>query len=145
MVLRGVELGEIVVRLLNLRAVHNLKAHVQEDFLHLVQHGIHGVLVAHDGLFAGNGHVHGLRRQPGLQGLPGEDAGLGLDGLLQAGADVVGQLAHDGAELGGQSAHLLQNGGELALLAQVLDPEGLQPGGFLGGGDGLQGPPADGF
>ena len=32
MVFRGVEFGEVVIRLFNLRAVHDLKAHVQEPF-----------------------------------------------------------------------------------------------------------------
>ena len=103
------------------------------------------MLVAPGGTPAGDGHVHGLRREPGLQGLAGEDRGLGLDGLFKAPPDVVGQLAHDGPQLGGQAAHLFQDGGELALLAQVLDPEGLQPGGLLGRADGLQRAFADGF
>ena len=35
--------------------------------------------------------------------------------------DGVGQLAHDGPLLGGELAHLLQNGGQFSLFAQVLD------------------------
>ena len=42
-----------------------------------------------------------------------------LDGLFQGGADLVGQLAHDGALLGGEAAHLLEHGGQFALFAQV--------------------------
>ena len=53
--------------------------------------------------------------------------------------------AHDGPLLGGELAHLLQNGGQFSLFAQVLDPEGLQLSGVPGGADGCQRAGANGF
>ena len=141
----GVELGEVVVLGLHLGAVEDLKAHVEEDLLDLVQDGVHGVLVAESHFLAGDGDVQGLALQLRGHGGLRQDGGLGLDGLLQGGADIVGQLAHDGALLGGELAHLLEDGGELALFAQVLHPEGRQVFGGLGLGDGIQRRGADDF
>ena len=138
MVFRGVELGEIIVCLLDFWAVHNLKAHVQEDFLHLVQHGIHRVFVSHRGLFPGYGHIQGFRVQTGFQGLAGEDGGMGFQGLLQAGPHVVGKLAHHGTQLRRKLAHLLQHRRQLAFLAQILHPQSVQPRRVLRRADGLQ-------
>ena len=111
----------------------------------LVQGDGHGVLVAQLRPLAGDGHVQLLGLQPLVEG------GL-LDGLVPLGeglgeglADLVGQLAHDGPLLGGQGAHHLQDGGELALLAQVLDPQAVQLLGVLGPGQGGQGLGADLF
>lgn len=66
-----------------------------------------------------------------LQGLGLQLTGGGLNGRLQSGADLVGHLAHGGALLGGQLAHHFQNGGELTLLAQILDAQAVQLGGGL--------------
>ena len=49
-----------------------------------------------------------------------------LSDLIHGGADLVGHLAHDGALLGGEAAHLLEDGGQFTLFAQVLDPQGVQ-------------------
>ena len=89
--------------------------------------------------------VQGLGLQPLLQGLGLQFLGGRLNGRLQVGPDGVGQLAHDGPLLGGELAHLLQQGGQLALFAQVLDPEGLQFPGIPGGADGRQRTGANGF
>ena len=83
-------------------------------------------------VLAGDGDVQGLSLQPVLQGLGLQLLAFGLQSLLQGGADLVGQLAHGGALLGGELAHHLQHGGKLTLLAQVLDPQGVQLGGGLG-------------
>ena len=71
--------------------------------------------------------------------------GPGLQSGFQVGPDGVGQLAHDGPLLGGELAHLLEQGRQLALLAQVLHPQGVQPGGVAGGGEVLQRLLANGF
>ena len=61
------------------------------------------------------------------------DGGLPLlQSFLDGGADVVGQLTHDGTLFGGELAHLLQNGGELSLFAQQLYPQLFQIGGSGG-------------
>ena len=59
-----------------------------------------------------------------------------FQGLFQGGADLIGQLSHGGALLGGEFAHLLEYGGELALLAEVLYPQRLKRFGVRGAGDG---------
>ena len=98
------------------------------------------MLVAHLDGFAGDGDVQSLRLQPGVEGgglqhllLPGQGLGEGL-------AHLVGQLTHDGALLGREPAHLLEQSGELTLFAQIPDSQGLQVGRRLGlteGGEGL--------
>ena len=76
--------------------------------------------------FAGDGHIDGLGGEAGVHGL-GLQTGLGLgQALLDGGADGVGQLPHNGALLGGELAHLLEHGGQLALLAQKLNPQRFQ-------------------
>ena len=52
--------------------------------------------------------------------------------------DIVGHLADDGALLSGQLAHLLQDGSQLALLAQVLDSKAVQLCSVLGLSQGCQ-------
>ena len=130
--LLGVELVEVVLGQLHLGAVQHGEAHADEDVLQLVQGQVHGVLVAQLGGFSGDGHIHRLGLQARLQGLGLQALALLLNGALQGGAHLVGQLAHGGTLLGGELAHHLQNGGELALLAQVLHPEPVQLGGGLG-------------
>ena len=143
--LRGVELGEVVAFQLNLRAVHDLKAHVKEHLLDLIQHGVHGVLVAQSHLLAGDGDIQRLSLQLGFQSGLFQNGGLGFNGLFHGGADLVGHLAHDGALLGGEAAHLLEDGGQFTLFAQVLDPQCVQLRRGLRAGDGFQSALADGF
>ena len=138
MALLGVQAVEVVVGQLDLRAVQNGKAHAHKDVLDLVQGQIHGVLVPDGHVLTGDGHIHRLGLQPGLQGGGLQLLAGGLDGALQGGADLVGQLAHGGALLGRQLAHLLEHGGQLALLAQILHPQGVQGGGIPGLLKGLQ-------
>ena len=143
--LAGVQLVEVIGGQLHLRAVQDREAHGDEDLLDLIQRGVHGVLVAQLVGLAGDGDVQRLGLQPLLQGLFRQDGGLLLDGGLHICPDGVGQLAHDGPLLGGELAHLLQNGGQFSLFAQVLDPEGLQLGGLPSSGDGFQRMLANGF
>ena len=75
---------------------------------------------------AGDGDVHRLGEQLRRHGAARELARAGLDGGLQLRAHLVRQLPDDGALLGGELAHLLQHGGQLALFAQVLDAQRLQ-------------------
>ena len=51
-----------------------------------------------------------------------------LQCLLQLGADGVCHLAHDGALLGRQLAHMIQNGSQLALFAKHAHAHGIQRG-----------------
>ena len=143
--LRGVELGEVVAFQLDLRAVHDLKAHVKEHLLDLIQHGVHGVLVAQSHLLAGDGDVQRLGLQLGFQSGLFQNGGLGLHGLFHGGADLIGHLAHDGALLSRETAHQLEDGGQFALFAQVLHPQRVQFRRGLRAGDGFQSALADGF
>ena len=143
--LRGVELGEVVAFQLDLRAVHDLKAHVKEHLLDLIQHGVHGVLVAQSHLLAGDGDVQRLGLQLGFQSGLFQNGGLGLHGLFHGGADLVGHLAHDGALLSRETAHQLEDGGQFTLFAQVLHPQRVQFRRGLRAGDGFQSALADGF
>ena len=136
--LLGVEAVEVQLGQLDFGAVQHGEAHAHKDVLDLVQGAVHGVLVALPGRFAGDGDVDGLGLQPGFQGGGGQLLGGGFDGLLQGGADLVGQGPHGGPLLGGQLAHLLEDGGELPLFAQVLHPQLVQSGGVCGFGDRLQ-------
>ena len=128
----GVEAVEVELSQLHLGAVQHGEAHADEDLLDLIQGDIHGVAVALLHGLAGDGDVQGLSLQTVLQGLGFQLLALGLQSLLQGGADLVGQLAHGGALLGGELAHHLQHRGELALLAQVLDAQAVQLGSGLG-------------
>ena len=143
MSLLRIELVEVVLGQLHLRAVQHGEAHADEDVLDLIQGDIHGVAVTGLVGLAGDGHVQSLSLQTVLQGLGLQLLAPALQGLLQGGPDLVGQLTHGGALLGGELAHLLEDGGELTLLAQVLDPEGIQGGGVAGGLKGGQGLGAD--
>ena len=121
-----VQLGEVILLPLHLRAVHDLKAHADEDVLDLIQDVVHGVLVPQLGLPAGQGHVDGLPLQLLLQHGLGHDLPPLLQQALDLAADLVGQLTHHRALLRGELAHLPQDRGHLALFAQVLDAQLLQ-------------------
>ena len=140
MALPGVEAIEVQLRQFHLGAVHDGKAHADEDVLQLVQGNVHGMLMAQGHRLAGDGHVQSLIPQAALQSSGLQLFGAGLQGVLQGGADIIGQLAHDGALLRGELAHHFQHAGKLALFAQVFDPQGVQPRGVrraLKGGEGL--------
>ena len=108
------------------KSVAETVAHADEDVLEFVQGDIHGVPVAHRHGLAGDSDIQRLGLQPGLQRLGLQLLALGLQLGLQSGAHLVGQLTHGGPLLGGELAHLLEYGSELALLAQILDPQGVQ-------------------
>ena len=122
MALLGVEAVEVVFGQLHLGAVQHLKPHTDEDVLDLIQGDIHGVLVADGVLSTGDGHIQHLGLQTGGQGGLGQGGLFFLQGGLQLGAHRIGQLAHHGTLLGGELAHHFQDGGELALFAQVFHP-----------------------
>ena len=71
------------------------------------QHLIHRVLLAELSRLARDGHVHGLGQQAHRHRLARELSGALFDGGFQLGAQLVGELAHDGALLRGELAHLL--------------------------------------
>ena len=132
MALLGVELVEVVLGQLHLGAVQHGEAHANEDVFQLIQGQVHGVLVPQLHLTAGDGHIQSLILQALFQSLGFQLSRGGLDGRLQGGTDLIGQLAHGGPLLGGQLAHHFQNGGELALFAQILDAQTVQFSGGLG-------------
>ena len=103
------------------------------------------MLVAQSHLLAGDGDVQRLGLQLGFQSGLFQNGGLGLHGLFHGGADLVGHLAHDGALLGGEGTHQLEDGGQFALFAQVLHPQRVQFRRSLRAGDGFQSALADGF
>ena len=123
------EFVEVVLGQLHLGAVQHGEAHADEDVLQLVQGQVPWGAFAPASPAAGDGHP--APRPSGAAPGPGPpvSAAAVFDGRLQGGADLVGQLAHGGALLGGQLTHHFQNGGELALLAQILDAQAVQFGG----------------
>ena len=126
MVLGHVEGLKAVVVGLHLGAVHHVKAHGLEDVHQVLQHDVQGMQAAGSGSLAGQGDVQGLLGQLLFQRL-GLKLGL-TDGesLLQSLPDLVGYLTHNGAFLGRELAHLLENGGQLTLFTQILDPQSIQ-------------------
>ena len=141
--LLGVEPVEVQLRQLHLRAVQHGEAHADEDLLHLLQCGVHGVAAADLDHLAGDGHVHRLRPQLGGQGGGLHLLGGGFQRPLQRGAHLVGQSPHGGALLGGEPAHLFEHRRQLALLAQVFHPQLVQGGGVLHAVEGGKGLGAD--
>ena len=139
MALVGVQAVKVVFGQLHLRPIQHGKAHAHKDVLDLVQGDIHGMLVAQLDRLAGDSHIKRLVPELLLQGLLFQLPGGCLNGPFQSGPDLVGQLAHGGSLLGGEGAHTLQHIGELSLLAQVLNPEGIQGGGIGGPLDGRKG------
>ena len=136
---RCVELVKVIFCQLHLGAVQHLEAHAHEDILDLVQGDIHGVAVAQLHRLAGDGHVHLLQLQPGVQGGLLDPLLLLLQGGGQGLTHFVGELTDNGPLLGGQAAHLLEDGGERTLLPQVFDPQRIQVLGRLGLGEGRKG------
>ena len=101
MALLSIESVKIVLGQLHLRAVQHSKAHADEDVLDLIQGDIHGMAVTGLVGLAGDGHIQGLSGQTVLQGLCLQLLTTALQGLLQGGTDLVGQLTHSGTLLGG--------------------------------------------
>ena len=100
MIFRNVQLREVIIGKLDLRAVKNFEAHGDEQVLRLVQRDVHRVAVAKLHGLAGNGHIDGLGLELLLERLRLEGGFCLLKLFLDGGADVVGHLAHDGALLG---------------------------------------------
>ena len=134
-----VKLVEVVLGQLDLAVLHDLKAHADKDLLKAVQHLIHRMLHTDLLLLAGDRHIDGLGGQLQLKSLLAQTLFLLFQRLLHGGADLVGQLSHGGALLRAQLAHLLQHGGELALLSEILHPQGVQRLGGVRSGDGCEG------
>ena len=77
-------------------------------------------------LFAGERHVERFVAEFFLHGGLGERGPAALEAQLELGAHAVGELTHDGPLLRRELAHLLEDGGELALFAEVLHAQLLQ-------------------
>ena len=127
----GVALGDVqpvkvIFAQLDLRALGHLEAHADKNVHALVPDDLQGMPRTQHHRLPGDGHVHGLLLQLPLQ--KGVLQGLGplLQRILDGSADHIGHLADLGPLLGAEAAQLLQYGAEAALLAQVLDPQGVQ-------------------
>ena len=134
-IFRDVQLREVILGKLDLGAVEDLKAHRDEQILRLVERNVHRVAVAKLHGLAGDGDVDGLGLELLLERLCLEGGLCLIELLLDGGADVVCDLTHDGALLGGELAHRLEDGGQLALFAEKADAQGFQ---LAGIGDGVQ-------
>ena len=133
MIFRNVQLREVIIGKLDLRAVKNFEAHGDEQVLRLVERDVHRVAVAELHGLAGNGHVDGLGLELLLERLRLECGFCLLKLFLDGGADVVGHLAHDGALLGRELAHRFQNGGQLTLFAKKTHAQRFQLVGIANG------------
>ena len=127
----GVEFGEVVALQLYLRALDHVKAHADEDFLHLVEHNAHGMLMTHRNLFGGHGHVYSLHLELPIQGCSGQGCLLLLQGCLNGGTNLVGLLTHHRALLGGKGAHLFEQCSEFTLFSQKTNAQVFQLSGFF--------------
>ena len=139
MALLDVELGEVILSQFNLGAVNYIKAHADKDVLDLVKNIVHGVLVTYSLLYAGQSDVDSFVNQLLLHHLAAKLFLALFQCALNLGAQLVCQLTHDGALLSGELAHLLEDCGELTLLAQVFYSEGFQFFNALAGQNGLDG------
>ena len=88
---------------------------------------------------AGQGDVQRLGLELYLERSLGEGGLAAFKLGFELNAHTVGELADDGALLSGEFAHLLEYGGELALLAEVLHPQRLKRFGARRFGDGGRG------
>ena len=103
----GVELSEVILGKLDLRAVEDRVTHADENFLGFVQGLVHGVLMAQADGGAGDGDVQRFVAQLLFQGDGVQRCAALFQMGLDLGADLVGQLPDKGALLGGELAHLL--------------------------------------
>ena len=131
MVLGDIECFEVVVIQLYFRTGHHIKAHAQEDFLELIQNQVEGVLMTDYLLLAGQGHIQTLLHQTLLQSLFLEfGTGFSQQGF-DFSPDLVCQMTDYRTLLCGEGAHLLENGSQFALFAQIADPDIFQCLGIL--------------
>ena len=98
----------------------NLADEYINDF---VEHGVHNVLLAERDLLAGHRHVERFGAELCLLQTRGERALAAFDLVFQLAADLVRKLADHGTLLGGELAHLFQNGGQLTLFAEIPDAQ----------------------
>ena len=126
MILGDVQGLEVVVIVLHLGTLLNREAQTDEDVLQVALNQVQRMDVTHLGGGAGHGDVQLLLLQTALQSLGGQGLLAGVHGGLNVGAHLVGDLTHNGTLLGGQLTHTAQDGGQLALLTQILDAKGLQ-------------------
>ena len=86
MVLGDIQLGEVIVGKLDLRAVEDLEAHGDKNILGLVERLVHRMPVTQLDRGSGDGHVDGLGLQSGLHGLFFQFGADGFDFFLNGGA-----------------------------------------------------------
>jgi len=126
----GVEAIKVQLCKLNFGAVENGEAHTDKYFFDFIKSCVHGVTVTHLLLFAGDGNVNGLICKTLFQHKSADCALALLKACFESVSYFVCKLSHNGALLGGEFAHLLQNCGQLTLFAQILDSQSFQ---FLAG------------
>ena len=107
---------KIIVGQLHFRSIQNGKTHTYKDVFDLVQSQIHGVLVAHALLYAGNGYVHSFGFQTCLKIDFLNFFLLAIDFGGQLLSDLIGQLTDDRPFLSRELAHLFEHSGQLTLL-----------------------------
>ena len=122
-VLRNVERLEVVVVGLDLRAFGHREAHAEEDLLDLFEHLGQRVELAERRGPAGHRHVELFERELLVEQGRLDRGGALLDERLDARTHLVGELPDLRALLGRELAHLLEDDGELPLLAEVFDPQ----------------------
>ncbi len=125
-VLRHVQRLEIVVVVFHLRPAHDVEPEADEDLLDFIQLDAQRVLVAQLPGRAGQGDVDLFALQALLRLRFAQLLRAGGELRFDLGADPVRRLPHGGALLRGKPAHLLQNGRQLPLFAEVADAQAFQ-------------------
>ena len=126
MILGHIQAGEVVGVVVDLGGFVHGKAHAGEDVNDLLLHQGDGMQAARIAQLGGQGNVHCLGGVAGGQLLGLDAGGGGLILGLHLALEFVDDLTGSRAFLLGNGAQLLHQAGDLAVLAQVLLPEGGQ-------------------
>ena len=126
MALVDVQLREVILRKLDLRAVEYLKAHADEYILELVKDIVHRVLVTHADILARQRHVDGFALKLELHHRGRKLLAALFYRFFDLAPELIGQLTHCGALLSRKTAHLAQYRRQLALFAEIPDAHRLK-------------------
>ena len=137
-ILGDVQPVKVVLGQLDLRTLRDGEAHADENVGDFVEHGVEHVLFSEAEFPARDRHVQRLGLELELLKPCGQGGLAPVQLRFELGAHGVGQLSHHGALLGAELSHLLEYGGQLALLAQIPHAERVQRVHVLGF---LDGPP----
>ena len=122
MVFRNIQTFEVIVIGLNLRPVHDIKAHRLENVYHIVYHKIKRMKAAGVYLFCGHGDIYCLGFELKLGSFCFQSLFfLGYKGfkLLLC---FINKLTHSRTLFRRERTHLLENSGKLALFSEILNP-----------------------